>query len=793
MASYSTQKSAIPPPSPSPYSRLPTPSNSHFGRPNSSRSISTAIYGSSHPSPSRPSLPPQASPYDSFAPQPCPSPSPSKIPGFGLQRANSTVGSSHRRQSSIAEKAKVFERADDGHAHGHPHGHGLTRSHSTVSAAGAGLSRGIGSIRRGTLGGTPSRPASYVDNSNDRDMFSDMKSPTTGLRRPSLASGASSSARHQYDDAEGQASTPVRKSLGLLSEASPAPMQLKEPGRRDTQLMPPPPPPLIRQFSASPTGGVTLDPPVLQATIKPPSPLPQVPAPSPRKGTHIRTQSHGVALSSKSSRAGTSTRPADPRPTSIVGKKVAVPGRPSSTVNAISAARPRAVSHNAAEARRLVTPANDVPLPRGSLTATNGRTVAPPRPTSTRPNEPVASSSASTRRPPPLISRSRPTSSHITIPAAPTSARGSDTESSMRSESVASSTSNASSVRSDMTTRPKQGSLSVGSKTRDPVSPRKSSPVRGHKKNMSMAAKTSRPNFNNYKQEYQPAPPMPKPSTASLMHAAGGHATSAAPTTDTLHAQTRLLQLAMLHSQSFDATAALRTSARTKLHKRFSQVRDKNAAVHRSYRREQELVDLQAMSLVLKKSSGSNLAAANWKNKLSGNPEEAIQLLSEQLSKVLAWFTEEPYEGEYTSMIRVFEEWIALPDGHERKIDGMGSEFGRDILKMRRKMEMALSGLEGWAVLVVEGEKDGSGEDDECAAGLKSSLGRVLAVTVGRLKAGLEELNAIQAIERTVVTASRKDMRKALVEVMEDRRGADLVQQKRELAAWEPVWAMPSA
>ncbi|KAK6355313.1 hypothetical protein TWF696_004423 [Orbilia brochopaga] len=779
MASYSTQKSAIPPPSPSPYSRLPTPSNSHhFGRPSASRPIST-VYGSSHPSPSRTSLPSQASSYDSFAPQPCPSPSPTKIPGFGLQRANSTVSSSHRRQSSIAEKAKVFERADDG----------LARSHSTANAAGSGISRGIGSIRRGTLGSTPSRPSSYIDNGNDRDMFSDMKSPSAGLRRPSLASGGPS--RHHYEE-ENPASTPTRKSLGLLSEASPAPIQQRETRRReDSQLMPPPPAPLIRQFSSGSPTPVTLDPPVLQATIKPPSPLPQAPTPSPRKGTHTRAQSHGVALSSKSSRAGTSTRPADPRPTSTVAKKVAAPGRPSSTVNATSAARPRAVSHNAAETRRLATPANDVPLPRGSLTA-NGRTVAPPRPTSTRPNEPVASNTVGSRRPPPLISRSRPTSSHITIPVAPTSARGSDTESSMRSESVASSTSNASSVRSDATTRPKQGGLSAGHKTtRDPPSPRKSSPVRGHKKNMSTAAKTSRPNFNTYKQEYQQAPPMPKPTTASLMHASSSHVASAAPSTDTLHAQTRLLQLAMLHSQSFGTTAALRQSAQTKLYKRFSQVRDKNAVVHQSYRREQELVDLQAMSLVLKKHSGSNLSAANWKNKLSGNPEEAIQLLSEQLSKVLAWFTEEPYEGEYTSMIRVFEQWISLPDGHERKIDGLGSEFGRDILKMRRKMEMALGGLEGWVVLVADSEKDDG--SDEGVVGLRSSLGRVLNVAVGRLKAGLEELNAIQAIERTVVTTSRKDMRKTLVEVMEDRRGADLVQQKRELAAWEPVWAMPSA
>ncbi|KAF3901659.1 hypothetical protein ABW21_db0208164 [Orbilia brochopaga] len=781
MTSYSTQKSAIPPPSPSPYSRLPTPSNSHFGRSPASRSISTAVYGSSHPSPSRPSLPSsQASSYDSFAPQPCPSPSPSKIPGFGLQRANSTASSSHRRQTSIAEKAKVFERSDDGL---------MRRSQSTANAAGSGISRGIGSIRRGTPGSTPSRPTSYVDNGNDREMFSDIKSPASGLRRPSLASGGT--ARHQYDD-EGQASTPTRKSLGLLSEASPAPMHQRETRRReDSQLMPPPPQPLIRQFSGSPTQ-VTLDPPVLQATIKPPSPLPQVPTPSPRKGTHTRAQSHGVALSSKSSRAGTSTRPADPRPTSTIGsKKVAAPGRPQSTVNAISAARPRAVSHNAAEARRLATPANDVPLPRGSLAAP-GRTVAPPRPTSTRPSEPVASSTTSTRRPPPLISRSRPTSSHITIPITPNSARGSDTESSMRSESVASSTSNASSARSDMTTRPKQGNLSVGHKTtRDPPSPRKSSPVRGHKKNMSMAAKTSRPGFNTYKQEYQQAPPMPKPTTASLMHASTSHAASAAPSTDTLHAQTRLLQLAMLHSQSFSTTAALRDSAQTKLYNRFSQVRDKNAAVYQSYRREQELVDLQAMSLVLKKQSGSKLSAANRKNKLSGSPEEAIQVLSEELSKVLAWFTEGLYETEYTSIIRVFEHWISLPDGHERKIDGLGSDFGRDILKMRRKMEMALGGLEGWVMLVNDSEKDDG--DDEDAVGLTSSLGRLLAVAVGRLKAGLEELNAIQAIERTVVTASRKDMRKTLIEVMEDRRGADIVQQKRELAAWEPVWAMPSA
>ncbi|KAK6537004.1 hypothetical protein TWF281_001208 [Arthrobotrys megalospora] len=795
---YSAQKSAIPPPSPSPYSRLPTPSNSsHFNRPHNSRSVSSSAYGSLHPSPSRPTLQPHASSYDSFAPQPCPTPtSTSKSPGFGLQRSASTVHSGHKRQSSIAEKAKMFERLDDGmmRSPGAPAGPVYGAGASNLRIPSGTKREPLANVTSPTSHRIPSRPSSYVESGNNQELFGEVKNQISGLRRPSqplniLPDGLGSRQTQDYDSQAGlvsQASpAPMRKSLGLLSEPSPVPPQPKENIRKDDSQLMPPPPSLIRQFSVSSAahqGPVAIETPV-QAPLKPPTPPSQVPTPSPRKGTHIRAQSHIVGPSSKLPPRATSTRPMDPRPTSTVGKKVTGPPRPPSTLHAIPSARPRAVSHNAAETRRIATPANDLPLPKGSRHA-SGRIIAPPRPTSTRPNEPVPTS-ASMRRPTVSGNRPRPPSSHIAAPPSGLSSKGSDTESSMRSESVASTTSNTSSVRSDLTTRPKTAGRTTAA--HKPVQ-EPSSPVRGHKKTTSTMASTkpSRPNFNTFKVEYQQAALVPKPSMASLIHQQPHPTTPAVPSAETLHAQTRLLQLALLHAKSFNSTTALKKSAHDKLYKRFSGIRDKSLSVADSHRREQELVDLHALSLVLKKPAMLSTSSSNPKDRLSSGPEEAIQQLSEQLSKVLGWFTEGQYEGEYTRMARIFEEWVSLPDDHEKKVDGLGIEYARDILRVKRKMEMALRSLEGWVVLMADGEK---GDDEEETLRLKSSLRRVLSVAVGRLKVGLEELAAIQTIEKTVVTALRKDLKKQVGELVEARKEVDLVQQKKDLAAWAPAWS----
>lgn len=653
----------------------------------------------------------------------------------------------------------------------------------------------LASIASPTSHRTSSRPSSYAESDNHQEVFGDAKNQISGLRRPSqplniLPDGLGGRQAQEYDSQASlvtQASpAPMRKSLGLLSEPSPVLPQPKESVRMDdSQLMPPPPPSLIRQFSASSTTHqtpVTVEAPV-QAPLKPPTPPSQVPTPSPRKGTHIRTQSHVVGPTSKLPPRVTSTRPMDPRPTSTVGRKVTGPPRPPSTLHSIPSARPRAVSHNAAETRRIATPANDLPLPKGSRHA-SGRIIAPPRPTSTRPNEPVPSP-AGMRRPTVSGNRPRPPSSHIAGPSSGFSSKGSDTESSMRSESVASTTSNTSSVRSDLTTRPKTASRTA---TTHKTVQEPQSPVRGHKKTTStmVSTKPSKPSFNTFKVEYQPAVLAPKPSMASLLHQQPQLATSSVQSTEALHAQTRLLQLAILHAKSFNSTTALKTSAHDKLYKRFSAIRDKSLSVADSHRREQELVDLQSLSLVLKKSAMLNTGSGHPKDKLSSSPEEAIQLLSEQLSKVLGWFAKGQYEGEYTRMTRIFEEWISLPDEHEKKIDGLGVDYARDVLRVKRKMEMALRGLEGWVVLVVDGEKSEEGEEP---LGLKSSLGRVLGVAVGRLKVGLEELAAIQTIEKTVVTTLRKDLKKKVSELVEARKEVDLVQQKKDLAAWAPAWS----
>ncbi|KAK6537835.1 hypothetical protein TWF694_010737 [Orbilia ellipsospora] len=791
---YSAHKSAIPPPSPSPYSRLPTPASSHMSRPVPSRSISTSVYGSSHPSPSRPSLPHQGSSYDSFAPQPCPSPSPTKIPGFGLQRSSSTMQSSHKRQSSTSDRSRTLDRPDDG----------LMRAPSTSSVGyGYNSSRVPGSIRRDSLAAgdtassaalrTPSRSISQFDHSSERETSSNSRAQLSNMRRPSqlvnlAPEGREKYSNHGYDNQASPAA--MRKSLGLLGEPSPGLSQLNAiPQLEDAQLMPPPPPSLIRQLSST-SSAIPLSPVILEApsqsitTLKPPTPPPQIPTPSPRKGTHIRAQSHVIA--SKPPPRTSSTRPVDTRPTSTVGRKVTGPPRPASTLHDIPSARPRAVSHNAVDPRRIATPANDITLPKGARQAT-GRTIAPPRPTSSRPNEPVVPSSASTRRPTITSSRTRPPSSHMPPPPVPiaSSSKGSDTESSIRSESAASTTSNTSSARSDTTTRPRTSGRAAGA----PPSPNRTSPIRGHKKAISSiaAAKPSKPSFNTFKIEYQQAPSAPKPATASLINQSQGSTASALQSSDTIHAQTKLLQLAILHAGSFNSTAALKLSARNKLYQRFSEIRDRNAAVAESHRKEQELVDLYALSLVLKKSAASSLSSL--KDKLSHSPEENIQLLSEQLSKVLGWFSQGQYEGEYTRMTRTFEEWVSLPDEHERKVDGLGAEFARDILRIKRKIEMAVRSLEGWMGLVADGERS---QDESETARLKSSLGRLLTVAVGRLRAGLEELNVIQNIERMVVTTMRKNLRKKLGEVMESRKEIDLGQQKKELAAWQPVWATMS-
>ncbi|KAF3903780.1 hypothetical protein ABW20_dc0108058 [Dactylellina cionopaga] len=795
---YSAQKSALlpPAPSPSPYSRLPTPASSQFGRPHNSRSVSTATYGSSHPSPGRPSLPHQASSYDSFAPQPCPSPAVSKIPGFGLQRSGSTVNSSHRRQSSIVEKAKLFERFDDG----------LMRSPSKAKGFGYNNPRVPGGIKQDTLPTldasspaalrTHSRPISYVDTSSVQEQFGDIKHQVTGLRRPSQPLNvADGLGKHQTQEYESQASpASMRKPLGLLSETSPISTYMNDSVRKnDSQLMPPPPPSLLRRLSASSSSApppITLELPI-QAPQKPLSPPPQVPTPSPRKGTHVRAQSHVVTQTSKLPPRTSSTRPTDSRPTSTVGRKVTGPPRPPSTLHAIPSARPRAVSHNNIEPRRIATPANDLALPKGSR-QTTGRTIAPPRSTTTRTAEPIAPSSASMRRPPATLSRPRPSSS-TSGPSTGSASKGSDTESSIRSESVASTTSNTSSARSDLTTRPKAAGRvnTIAKPIQDPISPRKSSPVRGHRKAASIisSAKPSKPNFNTYKVEYQHATPTAKPPTAAIINPPTSAATHTSQPADTIHAQTKLLQLALLHARSFNSTAALKKSAQNQLYKRFSEVRNRNASVAESYRREQRLVDLDALSLVLKQPVVSAFGTGNLKDKLSGSPEEAIQLLSEQLSKVLGWFAGGQYEGEYTRVVRIFDEWLSLPDEHEKKVDGLGIEYARDILRVKRKMDMALRGLEGWVSLVVEGEL---GDDGYEGSTLKNSLGRLLSVAVGHLKAGLEELNAIQRIETTVVSTTRKDLRKKLDEVMDNRKEAGPMQQKKDLAAWEPVWATAS-
>ncbi|KAK6361166.1 hypothetical protein TWF730_004910 [Orbilia blumenaviensis] len=794
---YSAQKSAIPPPSPSPYSRLPTPANSHFNRPHNSRSVSSSAYGSLHPSPSRPTLQPHHNSYDSFAPQPCPTPtSTSKSPGFGLHRSASTVHSGHKRQNSIAEKAKMFERLDDGIMRspgGSAPGYGSGAGNLRIPS---GIKRDpLASITSPTSQRTPSRPSSYVESgSSHQDLFADTKNQISGLRRPSqshniLPEGPGGRQTQEYDSQASllaQASpAPMRKSLGLLSEPSPVPPQPKENIRKDDSQLMPPPPSLIRQFSASSTahhGPVTVETSI-QAPLRPPTPPSQVPTPSPRKGAHVRAQSHVVGPTSKIPPRATSNRPMDPRPTSTVGKKIMGPPRPPSTLHAIPSARPRAVSHNAAETRRIATPANDLPLPKGARHA-SGRIIAPPRPTSARPNEPVPSS-ASVRRPTVSGNRPRPPSSHIAAPPSGLSSRGSDTESSIRSESVASTTSNTSSVRSDLTTRPKTAgrTTAVHKPIQEPPSP-----TRSHKKTASImaAAKPSRPTFNTFKVEYQHAALAPKPSMASLIHQQLHPTASAVQSAETLHAQTRLLQLAILHSKSFNSTTALKSSAHDKLYARFSGIRDKSLSVADSHLREQELVDLQALALVLKKSAMLNIGSGNPKDRLSNTPEEAIQLLSEHLSKVLGWFAEGQYEGEYTRMTRIFEEWITLPDEHEKKIDGLGIDYAKDVLRVKRKMEMALRGLEGWVALVVDGEK---AQEEEQALGLKSSLGRVLSVAVGRLKTGLEELASIQTIEKTVVTSLRKDLKRKVGELVEARKTVDLVQQKRELAAWTPAWS----
>ncbi|EPS43914.1 hypothetical protein H072_2102 [Dactylellina haptotyla CBS 200.50] len=790
---YSAHKSAIPPPSPSPYSRLPTPASS---RPHASRSASTSVYGSSHRSPSRPAMPHHASSYDSFAPQPCPSPSPSKIPGFGLHRPGSTLQSPHKRQVSVAEKAKVFERPDDA----------MMRSVSTSRGLGYNGSRGtVGSRRESFTSSdaassaalrTPSRPGSYVDNGVDREPFNDVKSQLSSLRRPSQSLSIPSGGLGKQEYGNQASPAPMRKSLGLLGEQSPALQQTKDVSRMDdSQLMPPPPPSLLRQLSSTST---TMTPPVtlespMSAPQKPPTPPPQVPTPSPRKGTHIRAQSHVIA--SKPPPRTNSTRPVDPRPTSTAGRKVTGPVRPASTLHDVPSARPRAVSHNAVshnaiEPRRMATPANDLSLPKGAR-QTVGRAIAPPRSTSTRPTEPVATSSASTRRSTITNNRIRPTSSHMPPPPVPiSSSRGSDTESSLRSESVASTTSNTSSARSDVTTRPKTAvkPTTASRSPQEPSSPRKTSPIRGHRKVTSTmaAAKPSKPSFNSYKVDYPPVAPVPKPTSASIIHQSSGSAAPSHPT-DVAHAQTKLLQLAILHARSFDSTTALTDSARNALYKRFSIIRDKNAAVAESYHREQELVDLHALSLIMKRSPASNFTSL--KDKLSSSPEESIQLLSEQLSKVLGWFAEGQYEGEYIRMIRIFEEWASLPEDNEKKIDGLGADYTRDILRVKRKMEMAVRSLEGWMGLVVDGEKD---EDGEERGGLTSSLRRLLTVAVGRLRAALEELTVIQNIEKLVVTTIRKELRKKLGEVMDTRKEVDLSQQKKDLAAWQPVWATSS-
>lgn len=359
-----------------------------------------------------------------------------------------------------------------------------------------------------------------------------------------------------------------------------------------------------------------------------------------------------------------------------------------------------------------------------------------------------------------LTGRPRPVSMYA-MPTKSTTTKKTDIVSHKRSGSAASDHSVDLDGSRISSTRAVSSSMKLPSRSEKPSALPSSRPRNGDSANTSTRAPTSirpasndsvvfsaKPSFNNFKVEYPTGASTPKPATTTILQSASSTASTSTQTpTSTLHAQTRLLQLSVLHSKSFDAMSSLVKSAETQLKERYRLVHNQSIQLHKDLHHEQELLDLKGLEVALLPLSSSTLA-------YRPNFEESIRSFSEAVTKLERLFTTSPTPGEYNRLILQFEDW--LTNKAQDHVDGIGVEFNREITRVRRKLDTGWRALEGWERLLT---------GDEVR---NSSISMVVRTLSEMAKRGMEELVMLQSMEKRIVTCAREELKRMVDEIMLD-------------------------
>jgi len=267
---------------------------------------------------------------------------------------------------------------------------------------------------------------------------------------------------------------------------------------------------------------------------------------------------------------------------------------------------------------------------------------------------------------------------------------------------------------------------------------------------------SSKPTFNNFKVEYpQTGPPVPKPATGQIIHPPTTTATTQI-SISVLHAQTRLLQLSILHAQSFATTASLVESAETQLRQRYDEVQSNALALDAIYYEEQDLIDYKGLEKILL----ADAIAFGSTSSHYTNAAEAIRSFSDVITKLLRLFTTDPAApGEYHRLVSQFENWFLQETNTH--VDGLTVEFGREIIRVRRKLDTGHRALEFWQHLLSSEDKS----DEEGVVAI-SSIAIIVSTLADMVRVALEELSLMQKLEKQIVEDARRDLRQQVDELL---------------------------
>lgn len=268
------------------------------------------------------------------------------------------------------------------------------------------------------------------------------------------------------------------------------------------------------------------------------------------------------------------------------------------------------------------------------------------------------------------------------------------------------------------------------------------------------ASKPERPAFSTLQQHFTPRKSSKASTSSFLAQPSSKLAADDTLSPDSLHLQMQLAQLHILHRSSATIQSQWEASAKTHFKRELHSLSQQEAALQRLERDHQAAINYPALAAWSQSGSSAEFA-------------ERIQILSRNLHEICSLL-----EGrsKYGRVISMFETWFARAQRTRRARCGHGPEGEAEL-------EFVESMGDGWRADVAYWERKlmasarelrQLGEPRE-----GSRIARVVALLRGTVDGMVEELAAVQGIERDVVVAEARWVAEEVAKIAWDGRNDD--------------------